>query len=151
MTVNKSSDKNKNQQLSSRTGLKVFSGGLTILQNSSLMYLTESQEGHLCFTYFYPHFILMTRENGKNANEWMPSLICVVPEHNLVTWQASGTSGIAAHKQEGTSAPLQAASQFWLLVWGKQQPGEPCPPAEQGSWAHRGAGHLLLTSWGLFF
>lgn len=74
----------------------------------------------------------------------MPSLICVVPEHNLVTWQASGMSGIAAHKQEGTSAPLQAVSQFGCWFEGSRRA---LTPAEQGS----GAVHLLLTSWGLFF
>lgn len=104
-------------------------------QNSSLMYLKESQKGHVCFTSFsfYPHFILMTRENGKNANEWMPSLICVVPEHNLVTWQASGTSGIAAHKQEGTSAPLQAVSQFSCWFEGSNSQESPLPLQNRGA------------------
>lgn len=88
---------------------------------------------HFPYFSFYPHFILMTRENGKNANEWMPSLICVVPEHNLVTWQASGTSGIAAPKKEETSAPLQAVAQFGCWFEGGSSQKSPVPLQNRGA------------------
>lgn len=112
--------------------------------------LTDSWEARTFYSFFsfsfYPHFILTARENGKNANEWMPSLICVAPEHNLLTWQAPGTSGIAAPKQKETSATLQAVA-CNLLVGLREASGQESliPLQNGGAWTHCGADQLLLT------
>lgn len=66
----------------------------------------------------------------------MPSLICVAPEYNLLTWQVPGTRGIAASKQGETSVTLQAVACILLIGLVAASGRENLVPLQNGAAGH---------------